>query len=224
MYRFRWRACRSRPSIGSATTPGPKGWASRSPFRLRPPSPTPSIWHRTTFPGLAAAAGEVASPPTCATREPSAAISAKSRAAGTTAASLLKGGDRCFAMAGENQFHAIFGHDHICAIVHPSDTAPILVALDAKALVTGPHGERTIAIADIHLPPAVNVRADTSLGRGEDTPRTGKRRPEQVSATSPYPARGTRTARHVFAPGTIMKPGTSAYSPAAVKDRPFSAE
>jgi len=70
-------------------------------------------------------------------------------------------------MAGENQFHAIFGHDHICAIVHPSDTAPMLVALDGKVLVTGPQGERTIAVADLHVPPTVNVRAETVLAQGE---------------------------------------------------------
>ena len=124
---------------------------------------------RTNFPGLAGAAAEVASP--------------QLRNQGTLGGNLCqkprcwyyrgdfhclrKGGDRCFAMAGENQFHAIFGHDHICAIVHPSDTAPMLVALDAKALVMGPQGERTIAVADLHVLPAVNVRTETALGRGE---------------------------------------------------------
>ena len=124
---------------------------------------------KDTFPGLAGAAAEVASP--------------QLRNQGTVGGNLCqkprcwyyrdefpclrKGGDRCFAMAGENQFHAIFGHDHICAIVHPSDTAPMLVALDAKALVTGPQGERTIAVADLHVLPAVNVQAETVLGQGE---------------------------------------------------------
>ena len=37
----------------------------------------------------------------------------------------------CFACAGENQFHAIFGGGP-SYIVHPSDTAPALVALDAR--------------------------------------------------------------------------------------------
>src|SRR5512139_3144288 len=35
---------------------------------------------------------------------------------------LRKGGDMCYALGGENQFHAIFGSDSKCCIVHPSDT------------------------------------------------------------------------------------------------------
>src|SRR5215831_12736009 len=41
------------------------------------------------------------------------------------------GGNQCFSITGENQFHAIFGGGP-SYIVHPSDTAPALVALDAK--------------------------------------------------------------------------------------------
>src|SRR3981081_2021341 len=40
------------------------------------------------------------------------------------------GGNTCFSFNGENQFHAIFGGGP-SFIVHPSDTAPALVALDA---------------------------------------------------------------------------------------------
>ena len=80
---------------------------------------------------------------------------------------LRKGGDRCFALKGENQFHAIFGHDNICAITHPSDTAPVLIALDARVRITGPGGRRTVPVADMHVPPAVNVRAETVLKQGE---------------------------------------------------------
>src|SRR5512134_1062468 len=42
---------------------------------------------------------------------------------------LRKGGDQCFAMNGQNQFHAIMGSDDLCCIVHPSDTAPALMVL-----------------------------------------------------------------------------------------------
>jgi len=46
------------------------------------------------------------------------------------------GGKQCFSINGENQFHAIFGGGP-SFIVHPSDTAPALVALDAKFHVAG---------------------------------------------------------------------------------------
>ena len=45
----------------------------------------------------------------------------------------------CFSITGENQFHAIFGGGP-SFIVHPSDTAPALVALDAKFRIVGTDG------------------------------------------------------------------------------------
>lgn len=45
---------------------------------------------------------------------------------------IRKGGKECFAMAGENRYHSIFGAVKMCLAVNPSDTAPALVALDAK--------------------------------------------------------------------------------------------
>ena len=53
------------------------------------------------------------------------------------------GGDLCFARGGENQLHAIFGGGP-SYIVHPSDTAPALVALDASFSIVGPAGERVV--------------------------------------------------------------------------------
>ena len=43
-----------------------------------------------------------------------------------------KGGKGCFAMLGDNRYHSIFGAVKRCLAVNPSDTAPALVALDAK--------------------------------------------------------------------------------------------
>ena len=47
---------------------------------------------------------------------------------------LRKGGGRCYAMEGENRYHSIFGGsvEDGCYAVHPSDTAPALIALGAK--------------------------------------------------------------------------------------------
>ena len=48
-------------------------------------------------------------------------------------ACLRKGGGRCYAIDGDNRYHSIFGGsvEQGCYAVHPSDTAPALIALDA---------------------------------------------------------------------------------------------
>lgn len=45
---------------------------------------------------------------------------------------IRKGGSRCYAIGGDNRYHSIFGGVQGCMAVNPSDTAPALVALDAK--------------------------------------------------------------------------------------------
>ena len=45
-----------------------------------------------------------------------------------------KGGKKCFAMTGDNRYHSIFGAKGSCIAVNPSDTAPALIALDAKVI------------------------------------------------------------------------------------------
>jgi xanthine dehydrogenase YagS FAD-binding subunit len=52
-----------------------------------------------------------------------------------------KGGEKCFAMSGDNRYHTIFGMVNKCLAVHPSDIAPALIALNAKVVTTA----RTIA-------------------------------------------------------------------------------
>jgi len=47
---------------------------------------------------------------------------------------IRKGGDTCFAMSGDNRYHSIFGAVNRCLAVHPSDTAPALIALNAKVV------------------------------------------------------------------------------------------
>jgi len=46
---------------------------------------------------------------------------------------LRKGGGRCYAIEGDNRYHSIMGGsvEEGCYAVHPSDTAPALIALDA---------------------------------------------------------------------------------------------
>jgi xanthine dehydrogenase YagS FAD-binding subunit len=76
------------------------------------------------------------------------------------------GGNTCFSITGENQFHAIFGGGP-SFIVHPSDTAPALVALDAKFHVVGPKGERTIPAAEFFVLPKQNAARENALGDDE---------------------------------------------------------
>jgi xanthine dehydrogenase YagS FAD-binding subunit len=45
---------------------------------------------------------------------------------------IRKGGKECFAMRGDNRYHSIFGAVKMCLAVNPSDTAPALVALNAR--------------------------------------------------------------------------------------------
>lgn len=95
------------------------------------------------------------------------------------------GGTTCFSIAGENQFHAIFGGGP-SFIVHPSDTAPALVALDAKFRIVGPSGERVVPAAEFFVLPNVNAARENVLG------------PEDVLASVQIPAarRGMRSTYH----------------------------
>jgi len=75
-----------------------------------------------------------------------------------------KGGSRCFAVNGENQYHAIFGNNGPSHIVHPSSLAVPLVAYGAKFRVLGPKGEREVAAADYFtMPTMANVLKENVL-------------------------------------------------------------
>jgi len=76
---------------------------------------------------------------------------------------LKKGGSRCFAVDGENQYHAIFGEGP-CHIIHPSSLAVPLIALDARFRIVGPAGEREVAAAEYYQMPDKNIFGETILG------------------------------------------------------------
>jgi xanthine dehydrogenase YagS FAD-binding subunit len=67
---------------------------------------------------------------------------------------LLKGGKKCYAVNGDNRYHAIFTQDHPCVIVNPSTLAPVLIALGATAEVLGSKGKRTIELAKFFQAPS----------------------------------------------------------------------
>lgn len=77
-----------------------------------------------------------------------------------------KGGEYCLAMAGDSTYHCILGGD-ACIIVHPSDTAPMLLALEAVARVAGPSGERRLPLGELFVGPAEDVTRELSLAPGE---------------------------------------------------------
>ena len=78
-----------------------------------------------------------------------------------------KGGDHCFAFAGENQYHAVFGHDG-CAIVHPSTAATALAAFYAEVELVGPQGTtRTVPFADFLVGPEIDITREADLRIGE---------------------------------------------------------
>jgi xanthine dehydrogenase YagS FAD-binding subunit len=79
---------------------------------------------------------------------------------------LKKGGSRCFAVEGENQFHAIFG-DSPCHIVHPSTLAVPLIAYGGRVKVAGPQGEREIEADKFFVMPDRNMYGETVLEPNE---------------------------------------------------------
>ena len=79
-----------------------------------------------------------------------------------------KGGNRCFAPTGENQFHAIFGNNGPSHIVHPSNLAVPFVAYGAKFRVVGPNGAREIPAAEYFtMPTPQNVQKENVLADDE---------------------------------------------------------
>ena len=64
-----------------------------------------------------------------------------------------KGGTKCYAVAGEHRhYHSILKHG-ICVMAHPSDMAPALTALKAKAIIASPKGEKQVALEEFFVGP-----------------------------------------------------------------------
>lgn len=81
---------------------------------------------------------------------------------------LKNGGTDCPAREGENQYHAIL-EGGPCYIVHPSDPAVALTALDAQIeiAVDGEMTTRTVPISTFYVTPKERLDSETVLARGE---------------------------------------------------------
>ena len=79
---------------------------------------------------------------------------------------LKKGGDRCFAIGGLDKYHSALGKGR-CIIVHPSDTATALMALDAKLTIFSGSTERVVPISEFFISPDVDVTRENILSSGE---------------------------------------------------------
>ncbi|MDQ6830292.1 MAG: xanthine dehydrogenase family protein subunit M [Gemmatimonadota bacterium] len=79
---------------------------------------------------------------------------------------LKNGGDGCPAVAGENEYHAILGGGP-CYIVHPSDPAVALTALEAVIVVHGSRGERRVPIEEFFVLPLERLDRETAMSSDE---------------------------------------------------------
>ena len=97
---------------------------------------------------------------------------------------LRKGGGRCYAIDGDNRYHSIFGGtvEKGCYAVHPSDTAPAVIALDGQVITS----KRTVKADDFFK---AAVRKTTVLDADEMV----------TGFEFPQPAAGTKSAFMKFA-------------------------
>ena len=78
------------------------------------------------------------------------------------------GGNICYADTpeGRNREHAIL-HAERCVAVNPSDTAPALIAVDAKFVIRTPKGERVLDAEDYFVGPDIDITSLHVLKPGE---------------------------------------------------------
>ena len=78
------------------------------------------------------------------------------------------GGNICYAASAisMNREHCLFGASR-CVAVNPSDTAPALIALDAKMVIQDRKGERVVDAEDYFIGPSIDIMRMTILGPGD---------------------------------------------------------
>ncbi|MEA2688444.1 MAG: xanthine dehydrogenase YagS FAD-binding subunit [Candidatus Eremiobacteraeota bacterium] len=76
-------------------------------------------------------------------------------------------GSGCDALDGFNRGHAVLGTSDACIATFPGDLPVALAALDARIVIEGAAGERTIALDELYLLPGDTPQHETSLAPGE---------------------------------------------------------
>ena len=79
---------------------------------------------------------------------------------------IRKGGDICYAVGGENKYHCVVGGGP-CYIVHPSDIAVALVALNAGFTITNGKDIRKVSADKFFVLPEQNSLQENILKPGE---------------------------------------------------------
>ena len=92
-----------------------------------------------------------------------------------------KGGVHCYGVNGYNRNLAILGRG-ASVMVHPSDMAPALIAMDARLESFGPRGRRTMALEDFFAGPNEQLLQEHVLERGEIV--SGVSLPKSLPGTS----------------------------------------
>ncbi len=78
-----------------------------------------------------------------------------------------KGGRGCPAAAGDARLQSALFSTGPCCAVHPSDLAPVLLALDAALEIAGPSGLRTVRIGEVYAGAERNARAEAGIAADE---------------------------------------------------------
>ncbi len=76
-------------------------------------------------------------------------------------------GSGCAAIGGHDRGHALLGGSETCIATYPGDWAIALLAFDAVVDVVGPHGERSVPLAGLHVEPGDDPAREHTLAEDE---------------------------------------------------------
>ncbi|MBI2985975.1 MAG: xanthine dehydrogenase family protein subunit M [Deltaproteobacteria bacterium] len=121
---------------------------------------------RERFPILAQAAAEVASPQLRNMGTVGGNLCQKPRCwyyRNAHLPCLKKGGSTCYALEGDNRYYHAILEGGPCYIVHPSDLAPALIALNSQVALVGPKQSRTIPLESFFVNTKQNLYQENVL-------------------------------------------------------------